>query len=62
MEYAFDDERVEKFVKYGVNVWRISKDKNKYDIANEAINKTRESFVSLGLPRTLRGYELEKKI
>ncbi len=54
MEYVLDDERVDKFVEYGVNVWEIDKDKDKYAIAHEAIDKTKEFFTSLGIPMSLR--------
>ena len=54
MEYVLDDERVDKFVEYGVNVWGIDANKDKYEIARESIDKTREFFLSLGIPMTLR--------
>lgn len=54
MNYVLDDERVDKFVEYGVNVWNIDKNKDKYIIAKEAIDKTKEFFKSLGIPATLR--------
>lgn len=54
MKYVLDDERVDNFVEYGVNVWGIDKDKDRYKIANEAIDKTKRFFVSMGLPQTLR--------
>lgn len=54
MEYVLDNERVDKFVEYGVNVWGIDEHKDKYDIAKEAIEKTKEFFLSLGIPMTLR--------
>lgn len=54
MEYVLNDETVDKFVEYGVNVWDLDKNKDKYDIAKEAIKKTREFFVSLDIPTTLR--------
>ena len=47
-------ERVDKFIEYGVNVWNIDKNKDKYTIAQEAIDKTKEFFISLGIPTTLR--------
>lgn len=53
MEYVLEDKTVEKFVEYGVNVWGISPDKDKFAIAQEAIDKTKEYFTSLGLPSTL---------
>lgn len=54
MEYVLSDETVDKFVEYGVNVWDLDKNKDKYEIAKEAINKTREYFNSLEIPSTLR--------
>jgi len=54
MEYVLDDERVDKFVEYGVNVWEIDSSKDKYSIAKEAIDKTREFFKSLDIPMSLR--------
>lgn len=54
MEYVLDDERLDKFVEYGVNVWGIDESKDKYDIAREAIDNTREYFKSLGIPMRLK--------
>lgn len=53
MKYILDDTTVDKFAEYGVNVWEIDKCKDRYEIANDAIKKTREYFVSLGLPSKL---------
>lgn len=53
MKYILDDSTVYKFVEYGVNVWGIDKSLDKYEIANEAIKKTREYFNSLGIVSTL---------
>ncbi|NLZ48626.1 MAG: iron-containing alcohol dehydrogenase [Clostridiales bacterium] len=60
MNYVLDDSTVEKFVEYGVNVWGIDKNQDSYKIANEAINKTREYFISLGIPSTLREVGVEE--
>ena len=54
MEYVLDDERVDKFVEYGINVWGIDSNKDKYEIARESIDKTKEFFISLGIPMTLK--------
>jgi len=54
MEYVLDETNVDNFVEYGVNVWGINSHKDKFEIAHEAINKTREYFVSLGMPTTLK--------
>jgi len=54
MEYALNDNTVNKFVEYGVNVWGLDASGDKYEIAHNAIKKTREHFMSLGIPSTLR--------
>jgi len=54
MKYILNEETLEKFVEYGVNVWGIDAKADKYEIANEAIDKTREYFISLGIPSSLR--------
>ncbi|MBU3160469.1 iron-containing alcohol dehydrogenase [Clostridium frigoris] len=54
MEYALNDNTVSKFVEYGVNVWGLDASSDKYEIAHSAIKKTREHFLSLGIPSTLR--------
>ncbi|MCR3757654.1 NADH-dependent butanol dehydrogenase BdhB [Clostridium felsineum] len=55
MEYILNNDTVYKFVEYGVNVWGIDKEKNHYDIAHEAIEKTRDYFVNaLGIPARLK--------
>ena len=53
MKYILDDSTVEKFAEFGVNVWDIAKSEDKYAIANTAIDKTKEYFVSLGIPTKL---------
>ena len=54
MKYILNEETLEKFVEYGVNVWGIDGSLDKYNIANKAIEKTREYFISLGIPSSLR--------
>ena len=61
MEYILDDSNVKKFVTYGVNVWAIDKNQDDYTIAREAINKTREYFITLGIPMTLREVGIEEE-
>ncbi|WP_234117244.1 iron-containing alcohol dehydrogenase [Clostridium hydrogenum] len=53
MKYILDDNTVDKFVEYGINVWGIDKNEDKYEIANLAIEKTREYFSSLEIPSRL---------
>lgn len=54
MEYVLDDSTLHSFVEYGVNVWGIDEKEDEYVIANKAIEKTREYFISLGIPSALR--------
>lgn len=54
MKYILDDNTIDNFVEYGINVWGIEASGDKFDIANKAIAKTREYFNSLGIPSTLR--------
>ncbi|MGH4140779.1 iron-containing alcohol dehydrogenase [Clostridium sp.] len=53
MKYILSDSTLDKFVEYGVNVWDIDESGDKYAIANEAIEKTREYYNSLGIPSSL---------
>lgn len=61
MEYILDDSNIEKFVTYGVNVWGIDKNQDDYTIAREAINKTREYFIALGIPMTLKEVGIDEE-
>lgn len=54
MEYALNDNTVDKFVEYGVNVWGLEPSSDRYETAHKAIEKTREHFAKLGIPSTLR--------
>lgn len=49
-----DQKTVDRFVEYGVNVWGIDAGQDKFEIAKQAIQKTREFFTELGIPATLR--------
>ena len=61
MNYVLSDNTVDKFAEYGINVWNIDSSKDKYDIAKEAINKTRDFFISLDIPTTLREVGIEEE-
>ncbi len=52
MEYVLGYNTIDKFYDYAVNVWGIS-DKDKYKAVNEAIAKTKDFFVSLGVEKSL---------
>lgn len=53
MEYVLNDATVDQFKDYGVNVWSLNPSEDSYVIARKAITKTREFFISLGLPSKL---------
>lgn len=54
MEYVLEERTVQAFADYGVNVWGLSPDDDPYTVARQAITKTKEFFISLGLPTTLQ--------
>lgn len=60
MKYVLDDSTLQNFVEYGVNVWGIDENLDKYKIAYEAIEMTRDYFISLGIPSTLREVGIEE--
>lgn len=53
MEYVLSDKTVDRFVQYGVNVWGIDPALDKYAIAHQAIDNTRQFFRELNIPATL---------
>lgn len=60
MEYILSEKTVEKFAEYGRNVWGIDSSKEPMDIAKEAIAKTREFFISLGMPSHLKEIDIDE--
>lgn len=54
MEYVLNESTVENFVEYAINVWGINPNGDKFSIAKEAIEKTKEFFASLGMPMHLK--------
>ena len=61
MEYTLCGKTVDMFVNYGANVFDISREKDKYEIAKEAIGKTRELYKTMGLSSTLRDIGITSK-
>ena len=53
MRQVLSEKTAWKFAEYGVNVWGIKKDKDEMKIADEAIDKTKAFFSSLGMPSAL---------
>ncbi|MEA5093087.1 NADH-dependent butanol dehydrogenase A [bioreactor metagenome] len=54
MEYALNNTTVNNFVEYGINVWGLDPNAEKYEIAHNAIKRTKEYFVSLGILSSLK--------
>ncbi|MGN0659291.1 MAG: iron-containing alcohol dehydrogenase [Emergencia sp.] len=54
MEYVLSDETVDKFAEYAVNVWQIHPQPDKWALARAGIEKTRQFFCGMGLPKTLK--------
>ena len=55
MEHILSDATLDRFVRYGVNVWGIDPMLDKHEIAERSILMTRDFFVrTLGIPGTLR--------
>ena len=54
MKHILNDKTVDRFVKYGVNVFGIDPKQDKYEIANLAIEATYKFFESIGIPMHLK--------
>ena len=55
MKYILNEDTVQRFVEYGVAVWGIDENKDKFEIAKEAIDKTADFFFHvLEIPSTLK--------
>ena len=54
MRHILNDESVDRFVKYGVNIFGISSNLEKYEIANKAIDMTYSFYESTGIPMHLK--------
>lgn len=61
MEYVLDDTTVDKFVDFAVNVWQIQASADKFETAREGIRKTKEYFLSMGIPMTLREVGIDEE-
>ena len=54
MKHILSDKTVDRFVKYGVNVFGIDSSLDRYEIADQAIEATYKFFESIGIPMHLR--------
>lgn len=61
MEYILNEKTVDMFVNYGTAVFGISAQKDKFEIAREAIAMTKEVFEKMGLSTTLRSIGITDK-
>ena len=60
MKHILSDKTVDRFVKYGVNVFGIDKNLDKYEIANKAIDETYKFFESIGIPMHLKDVGIDE--
>jgi len=54
MKHILSEKTVDRFVKYGVNVFGIDGTLDRFEIAEKAIQATYDFFQSIGIPMTLR--------
>lgn len=54
MRHILNERTLERFVKYGVNVFGIDPSLDKWEIANKAIDATYDFFKGIGIPMSLR--------
>ena len=60
MKHILNDKTVDRFVKYGVNVFGIDKNQDKYEIANQAIEATYKFFERIGIPMNLQAVGIDE--
>ena len=60
MEHVLNNETLHKFRDYGINVWGIDADKDPFEIAHEAIRCTKEYFMKMNIPMTLRAVGIDE--
>ena len=53
MRYVLSEKTEARFARYGTAVWGLDPSRPKRELAESAIQKTRDFFTSLGLPATL---------
>ncbi|MBR2068382.1 MAG: iron-containing alcohol dehydrogenase [Candidatus Gastranaerophilales bacterium] len=61
MKHILSDKTIDRFVKYGVNVFDIDKNLESYEIANKAIDETYKFFESIGIPMHLKDVGIDDK-
>lgn len=62
LEYCLDENTVDKYYNFGVNVFDIDKNKDKFEVSNEAIERLKEFFFeTLGLDSKLSDIGIDDK-
>ena len=61
MKHILNEKTVERFVKYGVNVFGIDEKKDKFAIAELAIDATYKFFESINIPMHLKDVGIDEK-
>ena len=60
MKHILNERTLPRFVKYGINVFGIDENLDKWEIANKAIDETYAFFESIGIPMHLREVGIEE--
>ena len=60
MKHILSDKTVDRFVKYGVNVFGIDSNLDKMEIANKAIEKTYKFYESINIPMHLKDVGIDE--
>ena len=61
MKHILSDKTVGRFVKYGVNVFGIDANQDKFEIADQAIEATYRFFESIGIPMHLKEVGIDER-
>ena len=62
MEYALNEETLDKFCEYAINVWNVAENGNKEEIAKAGIEKTKEFLYStLEIPSNLKELGIDEE-
>lgn len=60
MKHILNDKSLERFVKYGINVFNIDASLDEYEIANKAIEETYKFFESINIPMHLKDVGIDE--
>ena len=60
MKHILSEKTVDRFVKYGINVFGIDESLDKMEIANKAIEKTYKFYESINIPMHLKDVGIDE--